>query len=250
MAISLNVSGLDAGYGTVKILHQVSVDVPMGRTVALMGTNGNGKSTLIKAILGLVRATAGRITLTIDGAAHDLTKLSTEAIVDLGIGVVPEGRRLFGALTVEENLNIGSARRAARSLHRQNLDFVFETFPILAERRGQRVGTMSGGQQQMVAIGRALMTQPRLLIVDEPSVGLAPNIVQQTIAQIRDLKENRNLTVLMAEQNFNQAISIADRAYVIANGRIVLSSDDMAGFANSDTVRNIYLGVGEETEFV
>ena len=248
MATSLTVSGVDAGYGLVPVLHRVSIDIPAGLTVALMGTNGNGKSTLIKSVLGLVQPTSGRIVFARDGNETNLVGMSTEAIIDLGIGVVPEGRRLFGALTVEENLRIGASRPAARKLQRTNLDFVFATFPILAERRRQRVGTMSGGQQQMVAIGRALMTQPQLLIVDEPSVGLAPNIVQQTIAQIRELKESRQLTVLMAEQNFNQAISIADRAYVIANGRIVLSSDDMASFSESETVRNIYMGTGKEKQ--
>lgn len=250
MAISLTASGINAGYGLVRVLHNVTIEVPESRTVALMGTNGNGKSTLIKTILGLIRPTAGRVTLSLDGHDHDLTRLPTEAIIDLGIGVVPEGRRLFGALTVEENLHIGSSRRAARKLYRDNLDFVFATFPILAERRRQRVGTLSGGQQQMVAFGRALMTQPRLLVIDEPSVGLAPNIVQQTIAQIRELKESRQLTVLMAEQNFNQAISIADRAYVIANGRIALSSDDMEAFARSETVQDIYMGTREEVQHV
>lgn len=239
---SLTISDIHAGYGHVRVLHGVSIEIPTGRTVALMGTNGNGKSTLIKVILGMVKPASGRVVFEVDGRAVDLNPLPTEAIVDLGIGIVPEGRRLFAALTVEENLRIGASRAAARAVMTKNFEYVYATFPVLAERRRQRVGTLSGGQQQMVAIGRALMTEPRLLIVDEPSVGLAPNIVKQTIQKIRDLKENRSLTVLMAEQNFNQAISIADRAYVIAYGKIVLSSDDMESFAANEQVQNIYLG--------
>lgn len=239
---SLIVNGVHAGYGPVRVLHGVSIEVPAGKTVALMGTNGNGKSTLLKAILGIIQPSEGSISFVSGGTKIDLKGKPTEAIVDLGIGVVPEGRRLFAALTVEENLRIGASRKTARAVQARNFEYVYATFPILAERRHQKAGTMSGGQQQMVAIGRALMTEPRLLIVDEPSVGLAPNVVKQTIQKIRELKENRSLTVLMAEQNFNQAIGIADHAYVIAYGKIVLFSDDMATFAKDDQVQNIYLG--------
>ena len=211
MALSLAIEGLDAGYGAVKALRGVTLNVEAGETVALLGTNGNGKSTLMKCIMGLVRPERGRVSLSIDGKAHDLTKLSTEAIVDLGVALVPEGRRLFPKLTVVENLMLGAFRKVARSAIERNLALAFETFPALRERQHQLAGTMSGGQQQMLAIARALMSSPRLLLIDEPSVGLSPLLVSQTIAKIGELKDLIGLTVLMAEQNFNQAIRIADR---------------------------------------
>ena len=224
MALSLAIDGLHAGYGAVKALRGVSLDVGAGETVALLGTNGNGKSTLMKCVMGLVRPTQGKVTLTIDGAAHDLTKLSTEEIVDLGVALVPEGRRLFPKLTVTENLMLGAFRKFARSTIDRNLALAFETFPVLKERAGQLAGTMSGGQQQMLAIARALMSSPRLLLIDEPSVGLSPLLVSQTIAKIGELKERVGLTVLMAEQNFNQAIRIADRGYIIVHGEIAVAA--------------------------
>ncbi|WP_434666794.1 ABC transporter ATP-binding protein [Paraburkholderia sp. A3BS-1L] len=231
-----------AGYGTVNVLHGVSLDVPGGEMAALLGTNGNGKSTLIRAILGIVPVSSGSIVLEQDGQRWPLHEMRTEAIVDLGIGVVAEGRRLFGNLSVRENLLLGAWRRAARRLRERNLDAVFEAFPVLRERAGQLVGTMSGGQQQMVAIGRALMTAPRVLLVDEPSVGLAPAVVKETLAQIARLKTTLGLTVLIAEQSFHQATAIADRAYVIAHGAIVMYGDDIAAAGSGDAVREIYLG--------
>ena len=206
MALSLAISDLDAGYGAVKALRGVSLDVASGETVALLGTNGNGKSTLMKCVAGLVRPRRGILSLTIDGTAHDLTKLSPEAIVDLGVAMVPEGRRLFPKLTVLENLMLGAFRKAARRDIDKNLTQAFETFPVLKDLQKQLAGTMSGGQQQMLAIARALMSSPRLLLVDEPSVGLSPLLVSQTITKIGELNERLGLTVLMAEQNFNQAI--------------------------------------------
>ena len=155
MALSLAIEGLDAGYGAVKALRGVTLHVEAGETVALLGTNGNGKSTLMKCVMGLVRPDRGRLSLTIDGRAHDLTKLSPEAIVDLGVALVPEGRRLFPKLTVVENLMLGAFRKAARSAIQHNLAMAFETFPVLKDRRSQLAGTMSGGQQQMLAIARA-----------------------------------------------------------------------------------------------
>lgn len=239
---SLSLRNVVAGYGTVTVLHGVSLEVPHGEMAALLGTNGNGKSTLIRAILGMVPVRAGSIVLEHDGHRWPLHEMRTEAIVDLGVGVVAEGRRLFGNLSVRENLLLGAWRRSARRVRDRNLDAVFDTFPVLRERANQRVGTMSGGQQQMVAIGRALMTEPRVLLVDEPSVGLAPAIVKETLAQIARLKAERGLTVLMAEQSFHQATAIADRAYVIAHGEIVMHGEDMAGAGSSDAVREIYLG--------
>ena len=243
MALRLTVAGLDAGYGAVRALSGVSIDVGDGETVILLGTNGNGKSTLMKCIMGLVRPSKGTLTLEIDGARHDLALLPTEAIVELGIALVPEGRRLFPKLTVEENLMLGAFRKAARPAIAKNLAFAFEAFPILQERRRQLAGTMSGGQQQMLAIARALMSTPRLLLVDEPSVGLSPLLVQQTITKIAELKQQFGLTVLMAEQNFNQSIRIADRGYVIVHGEIAVDARSVDALKGNDIVKRLYLGV-------
>jgi len=242
LALKLRVDGIDAAYGAVRALSGVSIEVAPGETVALLGANGNGKSTLMKCITGLVRPTRGTITLDIDGTTHDLTKLPAEAIVELGIALVPEGRRLFPKLTVEENLLLGAFRKKARATMARNLDFAFETFPILKERRHQLAGTMSGGQQQMLAIARALMSAPRLLLVDEPSVGLSPLLVTQTITKIGELKRQFGLTVLMAEQNFHQSIRIADRGYIIVHGEIALDARSVAELEANDLVKRLYLG--------
>jgi branched-chain amino acid transport system ATP-binding protein len=242
LAVNLAIEGLDAGYGAVKALRGVTLDVESGETVALLGTNGNGKSTLMKCIMGLVRPARGRISLTVDGEAHDLTKLTPEAIVDLGVALVPEGRRLFPKLTVIENLMLGAFRRLARSAIEHNLALAFDTFPVLRDRRNQLAGTMSGGQQQMLAIARALMSSPRLLLIDEPSVGLSPLLVSQTIAKIGELKQRVGLTVLMAEQNFNQAIRIADRGYIIVHGEIAVAARSVDELKANDIVKRLYLG--------
>jgi len=239
---SITIRNLSAGYGAVRVLEGVSLDVPAGQTVALLGTNGNGKSTLIKCILGMVAPTGGELTAEIDGKRHDLLGKTTEQIIDLGIGVVPEGRRLFPKLTVEENLLLGAFRRTARAAMKRNLAFCYECFPRLAERRTQLAGSMSGGEQQMVALGRALMVAPKILLIDEPSVGLAPILVSRTIDKIKELKDRYQLTVLMTEQNFNQASRIADRGYVIVHGKIVFSGEQ-AELSDNDLVRRLYLGV-------
>jgi branched-chain amino acid transport system ATP-binding protein len=241
LALELTVAGVDAGYGAVRALHGVSLRASDGETVALLGTNGNGKSTLMKCVMGMVRPTKGSIVLDMDHQRHDLTKLSTEEIVDLGVALVPEGRRLFPKLTVEENLLLGGFRPQARAAIRKNLAFSYETFPVLLERRRQLAGSLSGGQQQMLAIARALMSAPRLLLVDEPSVGLAPILVSHTITKIRELKERTGLTVLMAEQNFHQAIRIADRGYIIVHGEIVFEGGVKA-LEENELVKNYYLG--------
>jgi branched-chain amino acid transport system ATP-binding protein len=243
LAASLAITGLEASYGVAPILRGVSLSVADGETVALLGTNGNGKSTLMKSVMGMVRPTAGSIIATIDGIAHELTNLSTEEIVDLGVALVPEGRRLFPRLTVMENLLMGSFRKKARPFIRQNLAFCFELFPRLAERRTQLAGSMSGGEQQMVALGRALMSAPRLLLIDEPSVGLAPLLVTRTIDKIKELKESFRLSVLMAEQNFTQAIRIADRGYVIVQGQIEFEGRSIQDLTNNELIREFYLGV-------
>jgi branched-chain amino acid transport system ATP-binding protein len=243
LASRLVIRDVEAGYGAVRVLHGVSMEVREGETVALLGTNGNGKSTLIKCIMGMVAPDAGEIVLEQDGARIDLTRKSTEEIVGLGIALVPEGRRLFPKLTVEENLLLGAYRRAARGDIARNMEFGFEAFPVLRERRRQLAGSMSGGEQQMLAVARALMSSPRILLVDEPSVGLAPILVSRVIAKIKELKERYQLTVLMAEQNFNQATKIADRGYIIVHGKIEFEGRDTRELRENKLVKQYYLGV-------
>jgi len=243
LANSLRVEALCAGYGAVQVLEGISLGVNDGETVTLLGTNGNGKSTLMKCIMGIVPSSAGRITAVVDGVEHDLVGEAPEDIVDLGIVLVPEGRRLFPRLTVEENLLLGAYRRTARAAIARNLAFCFETFPILAERRTQLAGSMSGGEQQMLTLARALMTAPKILLIDEPSVGLSPLLVIHIINQIRELKERYRLTVLMAEQNFHQAIRIADRGYVIVHGRIEYEGGSREELSNNELIRKLYMGL-------
>ena len=243
MANSLRVEGLCAGYGAVQVLHGISLGVDDGETVTLLGTNGNGKSTLMRCIMGIVPSSAGRITAVVDGVEHDLAGEAPEDIVNLGIALVPEGRRLFPRLTVEENLLLGAYRPTARAAIARNLAFCFETFPILAERRTQLAGSMSGGEQQMLTLARALMTAPKILLIDEPSVGLSPLLVVHIINQIRELKERYGLTVLMAEQNFHQAIRIADRGYVIVHGRIEYEGVSRDELSNNELIRKLYMGL-------
>lgn len=243
MAFKLTISDIEAGYGAVRALQGVSMDLREGETVALLGTNGNGKSTLMKCLMGMVKPTAGSILLESDGQSVDLCKLQTQDIVNLGIAIVPEGRRLFPKLTVEENLLLGAFRDAARANIQKNLEFAYASFPVLKERRSQLAGSMSGGQQQMLAIARALMSEPRILLVDEPSVGLSPLLVQHTITTIKDMKERLGLSVLMAEQNFQQAIRIADRGYIIVHGEIVFEGKTVDELQDNDLVKSLYLGV-------
>ncbi len=243
MASRIVVQGVDAGYGAVRVLHGVSIEVREGETVALLGTNGNGKSTLIKCVMGMVQPDAGEIFLETDGKRTSLIGRPTEDIVNLGIALVPEGRRLFPKLTVEENLLLGAYRTEARAHIGRNLAFCFEAFPVLRGRRKQLAGSMSGGEQQMLAIGRALMSSPRILLVDEPSVGLAPILVSRVIAKIKELKERYDLTVLMAEQNFNQATKIADRGYIIVHGKIEFEGASTQALRENELVKKYYLGV-------
>ncbi|HZC55937.1 MAG TPA: ABC transporter ATP-binding protein [Xanthobacteraceae bacterium] len=243
MANSLTISGIHAAYGAVRVIDDVSLNVAGGETVALLGTNGNGKSTLMKCVMGIVRPSAGSIIAEIDGINHDLVGRTTEEIVDLGIALVPEGRRLFPLLTVEENLLLGAYRATARRELARNLAVCYETFPPLAERRRQHAGSLSGGEQQMLALGRALMLAPKILLVDEPSVGLAPILVSRTIDAINEMKERYSLTVLMAEQNFNQAIRIADRGYVIVHGKIAFEGRSVDELNNNDLIKKFYLGL-------
>jgi len=243
LANSIRVHEVSAGYGSVQVLDRISLSVNDAETVALLGTNGNGKSTLMKCIMGIVVPSAGRITATVDGVEHELVGMAPEEIVELGICLVPEGRRLFPRLDVEENLLLGAHRRAARAQRARNLEFCFATFPVLAQRRRQLAGSMSGGEQQMLTLARALMTAPRILLIDEPSVGLAPLLVIHTIDKIRELKAARQLTVLMAEQNFHQAIRIADRGYVIVHGRMAYEGRTRDELSDNELVRKLYLGM-------
>jgi branched-chain amino acid transport system ATP-binding protein len=240
---SLAITGLNAGYAAVRVLEDISLSVSHAETVVLLGTNGNGKSTLMKCVMGMLRPTAGTIVAEIDGSSYDLVGRSTEEIVDLGITLVPEGRRLFPKLTVEENLLLGAFRPTARSAIESNLASSYETFPRLQERRRQLAGSLSGGEQQMLALARALMSAPRILLIDEPSVGLAPILVSRTIDKIKELKERFELTVLMAEQNFNQAVRIADRGYVIVHGQIAFEGRNTDELNNNELVRKFYLGL-------
>ena len=242
MGSSLIVNNIVGGYGSVRVLHGLSITVDSGETVVLLGSNGNGKSTLLKCITGLVKPDRGEIILDIDGKKTDLVGKTPEEVVTAGISMVPEGRRLFPALTVEENLYLGAYRKFARKKISENLEFVYEIFPRLRERRNQLAGSMSGGEQQMVAVARGIMSDPAILLVDEPSVGLAPNLVSHMISKIQELKEKKNLTVLMAEQNFNQAIKIADRGYIIVHGEIEFTAESADELANNEMIKQYYLG--------
>jgi branched-chain amino acid transport system ATP-binding protein len=242
LANRLVIEGLSAGYGAVSVLRDLSLEVEQGELVALLGTNGNGKSTLLNAIMGLIRSTSGSARLEWDGQTIELRGLRAEQIVAHGVTLVPEGRRLFPHLTVEENLTLGGSGRRARARLNANLEFALATFPLPAERRRQRAGTMSGGQQQVLAIARALMSEPRIMLVDEPSVGLAPVAVDHVFANIKSLQRERGLAVLMSEQSIVQTIAIADRSYVITHGRIDREFDREHANASADAIRATLLG--------
>jgi branched-chain amino acid transport system ATP-binding protein len=239
---SLAISDLSAAYGHVRALDDVSLIVGEGETVALLGTNGNGKSSLLKCVMGLLRPSAGAIVARIGGESINLVGLATEEIVARGVILVPEGRHLLPKLTVEENLYLGALRQQARPHIRRNLEVSYDLFPRLAERRRQPAGSMSGGEQQMVALARALMAEPKILLVDEPSVGLAPIVVRVVIDAIAQLKARLGLTVLMAEQNFQQALRVADRGYVIVHGSIAFEGRSPKELRENDLVRKLYLG--------
>lgn len=233
----LRLSGLDAGYGFFQALFGVDLEVRAGEAVAVIGPNGAGKTTLLRAISRLVEPTAGE--LEFDG--RSLRGVPAYRLPELGIAHVPENRRLFPRLTVEENLRMGAFPRTARSRFRERLDFVYELFPRLRERRHQLAGTLSGGEQQMCAIGRGLMSDPRILMLDEPSAGLAPVIVQQVFALVRRISRE-GYTVLIVEQNIRQVLRIVDRAYLLETGRIRASGPAAALLASED-IRKAYIGL-------
>ncbi len=233
----LAVDGLDLYYGDAQALDGVTLAVEEGTIVAIVGANGAGKSSLIRTIAGIERPRAG----TIRFRGRDIGGLPSHRVCDLGIGQVAEGRQIFPSLTVLENLEMGAMLPRARGRERQTLDEVFALFPRLAERRGQLAGTMSGGEQQMLAIGRCLMGQPELVMFDEPSLGLAPALVQEVFATIRAL-HRRGLTVILVEQNVAVSLKLAARAYVLENGRIVMSGPGEE-LLHDDRVRQAYLGL-------
>ncbi len=232
----LHVENLHAGYGRVEVLRGVTLSVNPGEIVALLGSNGAGKSTLNNTVCGLVRATTG--TVHFDGA--ELTNAATRLVVEAGLIQVPEGRRIFPNLSVHENLELGAYARA-RERRAVNLERVYATFPRLAERRQQKAGTMSGGEQQMLAIVRGMMAEPKLLILDEPSLGLSPLLVEEMFTLIRRLHDD-GLAVLLVEQNVGQSLEIADRAYVLENGSLRFAGTPDQLLA-SDELRRAYLGL-------
>jgi len=235
----LTISGVHAFYGNIEALKGVDLEVRAGEIVTLIGANGAGKSTLLMTVCGRPRAAHGQILF--DG--RDITRLATFEIVRLGIAQAPEGRRIFSRMTVLENLQVG-ATVADRTSFDDDLGRVFALFPILDQRRGQSGGTLSGGEQQMLAIARALMSRPRLLLLDEPSLGLAPLMVKQIFGAIREINERQKTTVLLVEQNAHQALRLADRGYVIQTGRIMLSGTGTELLANPE-VRSAYLEGGQ-----
>lgn len=243
MASSLRVEAIDAGYGRNRVLTNVSLSINSGETVVLLGTNGNGKSTLINCIAGLVQPQQGKIFVTLDGETHELTGRAADRVAELGVSLVPEGRRLFPRMTIHENLMLGANRRAARSHIKDNLSSCFDAFPVLKDRSKQLAGSLSGGEQQMLALARALMSAPKILLIDEPSVGLAPIYVSRLIDKIQNLKERYKLTILMAEQNFRQASRIADRGYVLVHGSIVFEGKTRTELVENDMVKKLYLGL-------
>lgn len=231
----LSLKNVDTHYGAIQALNDVSVDVNQGEIVTLIGANGAGKTTLLMTVCGSPRATRGAITF----QNEDITRLDTHTIMRRGIAISPEGRRVFSDLTVDENLKMGGFFLSSNAMA-EGLDHVYTLFPRLRERFNQRAGTMSGGEQQMLAIGRALMTRPRLLLLDEPTLGLAPLIIAQIFDIIRTIREE-GVTVFLVEQNANKALQLADRGYVLENGRVVLA-DTGANLLSNDDVRKAYLG--------
>lgn len=237
MSAMLQLSNLSAGYGSFQALFGVSLEVNAGEAVAVIGPNGAGKTTLLRAISKLITVTDG--SLVMEGKSYN--ELPAHSVISLGIAQVPEGRRLFPRLTVEDNLKMGAFLPSARKDFAQRLDFVYSLFPRMKERRMQLAGTMSGGEQQMCAIGRALMSGPKLLLLDEPSAGLAPVIVQSIFDLIRKIRAE-GYTVLIVEQNIQQVLKVVDRAYLLETGRI-RASGNAAELLDSEEIRRAYLGM-------
>ena len=233
----LALSGVSAGYGSVRAVSNVSITVGKGEAVGLLGANGAGKSTTLRAISGLVRPTSGTITF----RGKNIDSLPAYKITELGIAHVPEGRQVFPELTVKENLEIGAYIPKARAARTQTLDLVFAIFPVLAERRKQLAGTMSGGEQQMLAVGRGLMLRPHLLMLDEPSLGLAPVVTEATFEKIQEIHA-MGTAILLVEQNVSRALTLVQRAYVLESGKVIMKGTS-AELANNKQVQAAYLGI-------
>lgn len=236
MILVLQVKDVNAGYGEVTILRNINIEIPKGKIISIVGANAAGKSTLVNTISGIVNTSTGNILFN----EKDITSIKSYERTRMGIVQVPEGRKLFGELSVLENLLVGSAFSKAKKQRDENLQYVYSLFPRLKERENQTASTLSGGEQQMVAIGRALMCMPEILILDEPSLGLAPIIVSQIFDVIEELK-SRDLTVLLIEQNVKHALQICDYAYVIEHGKIVLEGTGQELLENPKT-KEAYLG--------
>jgi branched-chain amino acid transport system ATP-binding protein len=233
----LTLSGVSASYGSVPAVRDIDIVVGKGEAVGLLGANGAGKSTTLRAISGLVRLTSGKITF----LEKDVAALPPYRIAELGIAHVPEGRQVFPELTVKENLEIGAYIPTAKVERSRTLDLVFNIFPVLAERRKQLAGTMSGGEQQMLAVGRGLMLKPRLLMLDEPSLGLAPVVTDATFEKIEEIHA-MGMAILLVEQNVGRALSLVQRAYVLESGRVIMQGSS-AELANNKQVQAAYLGL-------
>lgn len=232
----LKVENLVVRYGMIEALKGISFEVNDGEIVTLIGANGAGKTTTMHTISGLLKPVSGSVTL--DGT--DITKIPADKIISLGLAQVPEGRRVFAAMTVEENLLLGAYSRKDKDAIKSDLDYVYDLFPRLLERKKQTAGTLSGGEQQMLAMGRALMAKPRILLMDEPSMGLSPLLVKEIFRIIKDINAH-GTTVLLVEQNAKMALSIADRAYVMETGKITLEGTG-AELADNEQVKKAYLG--------
>lgn len=237
----LSVEKISSGYGLIEVLQNCSLDINEGEIVSIIGANGVGKSTLVNTISGLVRCVQGRISW----LGEDITTLPSHQRVAMGIVQVPEGRQIFAEFTVEENLKLGSftwVRKKQKSFYHSELEKVYDLFPILHERRNQKAGTMSGGEQQMLALGRAMMSQPKLIMLDEPSLGLAPKVVFKMFDIIKELNQRFQLPILLIEQDAEIALDICDRGYVMESGKIVLSGTGKE-LSREPKVKEIYLGM-------
>lgn len=234
----LKVNKLNAGYGSVKILWDIDFQVDDGEIIAILGGNGAGKTTTVRSITGLIKPTSGSI----EFQGQELCGLSSRQILGAGIIQVPEGRQLFTEMTVYENLEMGAFSKEAKASMQEQLPFIYKWFPILKERKNQAAGTLSGGEQQMVAVARALIGLPKLLILDEPSLGLAPNIVDDILKVAHELAKEKGISVILVEQDVTKALNVADRGYVIENGRVVLE-DTAEALKVNEHVKKAYLGI-------
>lgn len=234
----LELRSVNAAYGNIQVLHNIDLEIHTGEIITLIGANGAGKSTTLMAISGIVPVRSGKILF----EGNNISKLSPEKLVSMGISQVPEGRHIFPQLTVMENLDMGAFLRNDAQGIKDDLDYVFSLFPILADRKGQDGGTLSGGEQQMLAMSRALMARPKLMLLDEPSMGLAPLVIKQIFEIVKRINREHNTTIFLVEQNANQALHVADRGYVIENGVITISDSSENLLENQD-IQKAYLGI-------